>query len=50
MAKRHVLIRDCSNFEGLTEQFIRLSLKKEIENRKAANLLIRLHRERSDGC
>ena len=50
MAKRHVLIRDCSNFEGLTEQFIRLSLKKEIENRKAANLLIRLDRERSDGC
>lgn len=48
MAQNRILIRDCSNFTGLSERFIRISLKKEPENRKAADLLIQLFREYAD--
>ena len=50
MAQQRVLIRDCSNFKGLSDHFIRISLKTERENRKAADLLIQLYREGADGC
>lgn len=39
MAEDRVLIRDCTNFEGLGERYIRLSLKSEAANRRATELL-----------
>lgn len=36
MAKEKILIRNCSNFVGLSEKFIRISFKEREENRKAA--------------
>lgn len=47
MAERRILIRDCSNFTGLSAAFIRISLKSESENRRAADLLVQLCRERT---
>jgi threonine-phosphate decarboxylase len=44
-AERRILIRDCSNFTGLSEAFIRISLKEEEENERATRLLVRLCRE-----
>ena len=41
MAANRILIRDCSNFTGLSDAFIRISLKTEVENRRATNLLVR---------
>jgi threonine-phosphate decarboxylase len=43
LADRRILIRDCSNFTGLTDRFIRISLKSEAENRRAIDLLVQLH-------
>ncbi|MBW1698271.1 MAG: pyridoxal phosphate-dependent class II aminotransferase [Deltaproteobacteria bacterium] len=37
--KNRILIRDCSNFEGLSNRFIRISLRSADINRKAARLL-----------
>jgi threonine-phosphate decarboxylase len=48
MAVRRILIRDCANFTGLSESFIRISLKSEAENRRAADLLVRLCRDRGE--
>ncbi|BBO72289.1 threonine-phosphate decarboxylase [Desulfosarcina alkanivorans] len=45
MADHRILIRDCANFTGLSDAFIRLSLKTEAENRRATDLLIRLCRD-----
>jgi threonine-phosphate decarboxylase len=45
LADNRILIRDCSNFEGLSDQFIRLSLKTPQENQRAVDLLIRLCRD-----
>ncbi len=47
MAWRHlsdqgILIRDCANFTGLNKAFIRLSMKSEENNRRAARLLAEL--------
>jgi threonine-phosphate decarboxylase len=42
MAEARVLIRDCSNFEGLGERYIRLSLKDEVSNRWVAELLMQM--------
>ena len=39
LADRRILIRDCSNFKGLSDRFIRISLKSEAENTRAMNLL-----------
>lgn len=39
MLKRGVLIRDCSNFQGLGSQFVRISLKDRPSNAKAIGLL-----------
>lgn len=44
MADNRILIRDCSNFEGLSDAFIRISLKSEAENQRAARLLTQLSR------
>lgn len=40
MAKERLLIRDCSNFHGLSQRFIRISLKDSKNNQKAAEILI----------
>lgn len=42
LADRRILIRDCSNFTGLSKRFIRVSLKSEAENRRAIDLLVDL--------
>jgi threonine-phosphate decarboxylase len=42
MADHRILIRDCANFTGLSDAFIRISLKTEAENRRATDLLVRL--------
>jgi threonine-phosphate decarboxylase len=42
MAEAGVLIRDCTNFEGLGERYIRLSLNDQAANRRAVELLKRL--------
>jgi threonine-phosphate decarboxylase len=42
MADNRILIRDCSNFSGLSDAFIRISLKSEAENRRATDLLVQL--------
>jgi len=38
-ASRGILIRDCSNFRGLDNRFIRLAVRKREENRKLINIL-----------
>jgi threonine-phosphate decarboxylase len=45
LAAHRILIRDCSNFTGLSDEFIRISMKGEDENRRAADLLIELFRD-----
>ena len=45
MAADRILIRDCSNFEGLSDEFIRLSLKTPRANDRAAGLLTHLCRD-----
>jgi threonine-phosphate decarboxylase len=47
MADHRILIRNCANFTGLSDAFIRISLKTEAENRHATDLLIRLCRTHS---
>jgi threonine-phosphate decarboxylase len=44
MAENRILIRDCSNFVGLSDAFIRISLKTEKENRRAGEHLVQLCR------
>jgi threonine-phosphate decarboxylase len=48
MAERRILIRDCANFTGLSEAFIRIALKGEAQNRRAADLLVGLCRARKE--
>lgn len=48
MADNRILIRDCTNFTGLSDRFIRISLKSEAENRRAADLLVQLCRDHAD--
>ncbi len=45
MADNRILIRDCTNFTGLSDAYIRISLKSEAENRRAADLLVDLCRD-----
>jgi threonine-phosphate decarboxylase len=40
LAQDKILVRDCSNFHGLSDQFIRISLKTEEENRTLAEKLL----------
>jgi len=48
MADNHILIRDCTNFTGLSDAFIRISLKSEAENRRATELLVQLCRDQAN--
>jgi len=48
MADNRILIRDCSNFSGLSSAFIRISLKTEAENRRATDLLVHLFRNHTN--
>jgi len=45
LAAHRILIRDCANFTGLSDEFIRISMKGEDENRRAADLLIGLFQD-----
>ena len=45
MAANRILIRDCTNFTGLSDAFIRISLKTEAENRRATELLVECCRD-----
>ncbi|MFP4531534.1 MAG: pyridoxal phosphate-dependent aminotransferase [Desulfobacterales bacterium] len=47
MARHRFLIRDCSNFRGLSDRFIRISLKTVAENEKAAQILKQIVRNSS---
>ena len=40
LSHHKILIRNCANFEGLSNRFIRLSLKTEDANRRIARLLL----------
>jgi len=44
MAENRILIRDCSNFQGLTDAFIRVSLKNPEANQRAVDVLTALAR------
>ena len=48
MADNRILIRDCTNFTGLSDAFIRISLKSESENRRAIDLLVHLCRDHAN--
>ena len=48
MADNRILIRDCANFTGLSDAFIRISLKSEKENRRATDLLVQLCRDHAN--
>ncbi len=45
MARHRFLIRDCSNFRGLSDRFIRISLKTAAENEKATQILKQIIRD-----
>ncbi len=40
MSQYKILIRDCSNFQGLSDRFIRISLKKRDINMRAADKIL----------
>ena len=42
MLQRRILIRDCSNFHGLSDRFIRVSIKHPMQNRLAADCLAKI--------
>ena len=42
LAQDKILVRDCTNFNGLSDQFIRISLKTRKENRMVAEKLLTL--------
>ncbi|GAB6908170.1 L-threonine-O-3-phosphate decarboxylase [Desulfosarcina cetonica] len=44
MADQRILVRDCANFQGLSDAFIRISLKNLAENQRAIDLLVDLCR------
>ena len=39
LAEEKILVRDCANFEGLSDRFIRISLQDSAANRKCAAIL-----------
>jgi threonine-phosphate decarboxylase len=41
LAQERILVRDCSNFVGLDQRFVRISLKDADANRRAAECLLR---------
>jgi threonine-phosphate decarboxylase len=48
MADNRILIRNCDNFTGLSDAFIRISLKSQAENRRATDLLVHLCRDHAN--
>lgn len=42
MLQNRILIRDCSNFHGLSDRFIRISIKHPMQNRQAADCLAKI--------
>jgi threonine-phosphate decarboxylase len=42
MADHGILIRDCSNFKGLSKAYIRISLKSAAHNREVVDRLVQL--------
>ena len=42
LIRQRILIRDCSNFTGLSNRYIRVSLKSETENHRCAEALLAL--------
>jgi histidinol-phosphate/aromatic aminotransferase/cobyric acid decarboxylase-like protein len=50
LAKERILIRNCSNFAGLSDQFIRISLKRREANRMLAEKLVNLVRSPVNSC
>lgn len=48
MAGNRILIRDCTNFNGLSDAFIRISLRSTAENRRATDLLIQWCHDHAD--
>lgn len=42
LAGEKILVRDCANFEGLSDRFIRISLQDSATNRKCAAILERI--------
>ena len=42
LAQEKILVRDCANFKGLSDRFIRISLQDKAKNRKCAEALERL--------
>lgn len=43
LERKGILIRDCSNFEGLSDKFFRVAVKKPRENKKLVELLNSLY-------
>jgi threonine-phosphate decarboxylase len=39
LARKKILVRDCANFEGLSDRFIRISLQDRETNRRCAAAL-----------
>jgi threonine-phosphate decarboxylase len=39
LAQEKILVRDCANFKGLSDRFIRISLQDKIKNRRCAEAL-----------
>ncbi|MGD9010209.1 MAG: aminotransferase class I/II-fold pyridoxal phosphate-dependent enzyme [Desulfobacteraceae bacterium] len=42
MLDNRILIRDCSNFHGLSDRFIRVSIKHPMQNRRAVDCLAKI--------
>jgi threonine-phosphate decarboxylase len=49
LADHGILIRDCANFTGLSDAFIRISMKGEAENRRATDLLVQFCHDQTGG-
>jgi len=47
LAKERILIRNCSNFQGLSDRFIRISPKGPEANRRVTERLAELAAQRS---
>ena len=39
LAQEKILVRDCANFKGLSDRFIRISLQNEAKNQRCAEVL-----------
>lgn len=39
LLKKKILIRDCSNYEGLTQGYYRIAVKREEENRQLLKMI-----------